>query len=66
MDATQKRQPIKAAAKDQNTVQAIGEVNSTATVIHINNSYNVINNGQRIGSFLTLEKAIAFAGQVLS
>jgi len=64
MDPTQKRQPIKATAQNQNTVQANGEDNSTASIIHINNSYNVISNGQRIASFLTQSRAIEFAGQV--
>jgi len=47
------------------SLAADGERNNTANVIHINHSYNVISNGQRIGSFLTQDKAEQFAKAVM-
>jgi len=52
------------AINNQNTVQAIGEVNSTVNVIKNNHTFNVIYRGQRIASFISEAKAIRFARQV--
>ena len=40
------------------------EAYSSLSITHINHSYNVIQQGQRIGSFLTQSKAAAFAREV--
>jgi len=53
MDATENGSRLKLPFKTQSTGGQIDKVNSTVTVSHINNSYNVIQQGQRIGSFLT-------------
>jgi len=61
---SQKREAPSEPGANQ-TMAAVGERNNTANVIHINHSYNVISNGQRIGSFLTQDKAIQFAKAVV-
>jgi len=46
------------------SLEANGVTNDTSIIEQGNSAYNVIQQGQRIGSFLSQRKAIGFAGQV--
>jgi len=64
MSATENGSRLKLPFKTQSTGGRIDTDNPTVIISHINNSFNVISNGQRIGSFLSQRKAIDFAGQM--
>jgi len=63
MNSQKRKAPSEPGA--YHSLAADGKSNSSALIIHINHSYNVISNGQRIASFLTQDRAIEFAKAVV-
>jgi len=62
--SSQKEAPGDNRGHIKSTDGRIDRINPTANVIHINNSYNVISNGQRIASFISEARAISYAKAV--